>query len=272
MALRANSSTMTTANRNRRLRRRPGIVRTSTLRYEGLKPVSKNRYFAQLRRFFLYLRVMGKPMPSDAEDLDDVLAEYIDMCWQEDGSHGAVSQLYSALTRFLPRLKHNLPVSLRFLKNWTSLLVRRRALPFSPLLVRALAGLALSKNRADLASIILVSFAGMLRTMEGVRLQVSQVLLLPDHRSMITLTNAKTSGRHGGVEQVFIHDRIAVDALRLALHRLSGDDGIYRLPPRSFYGELRWLGAHFGIRRKDFLPYGLRRGRGDGPFHQVREL
>ena len=168
--------------------------------------------------------------------------------------------LLSGLQRFIPRLRHKLPTSLRYLKNWETTLSRRRALPFSPVFGRALAGVALARSRFDLAAICLSGFACLLRTREAVCLTPWQLSFLPGPCVMLTLRNTKTAGRHGGVEHIRCCEHVVIKALRLAALKGPAGRPLYTKPARCFGEELRWLAGLLGVYRSDVLPYGLRRG------------
>ena len=185
--------------------RRRRSVRKVHLKYVGITPKTLERYRRALQGFFRHLRRYGIPLPRTMGEFDEAVAEYINEMWLEDEPHGYANDLISGISRLLPRARRHIPTSRMYIRNWGTTLARKRACPLPRELVLAMAGAAFLRRRPDVAAVLLVGFAGLLRTAEMVSLKREQLLLLMRRGQKavaISLVDTKTAKRKAAPEQI----------------------------------------------------------------------
>ena len=101
-----------------------------SLRYIGLRPRTLRAYRTAIDRFlkFVNRKRLGIARP---HQLDRQLAEFIDISYQEGDPLSYAGHLLSAMKRFHPQLRLELPESSQFLRNWQRCYVPQRANPAS---------------------------------------------------------------------------------------------------------------------------------------------
>ena len=115
--------------------------RKRSLQYAGLHPRTLRAYRQALDRFLRYIRRKQLSLRSP-RSLDRQLAEFIDVSYQEGEPMSYAGHLLSAIKRFHPELRLELPRSSQYFRNWQRCYVPARALPASWELVQGLMGLA----------------------------------------------------------------------------------------------------------------------------------
>ena len=140
------------------------------LRYVGLTKRTVAAYSRALLGFFDHLHAYGLSLPSSESELDDLVAECINVCWQEGEPHGYVGHLLSGLHRFCPSLRRRLPTSWMYFTNWQRVRVPARAVPLPTSVAIAMGALAYEVHRVDLAALVLLGFVAFLRTSDIVGL------------------------------------------------------------------------------------------------------
>ena len=88
------------------------------LRFKGIRPRTASLYKKEVERFFSYLQAESIPIPNDPEELDEHIAEFINMLYQEGDSLSHAGWLLSGLKRFMPQLKRSLAISQQWYNNW----------------------------------------------------------------------------------------------------------------------------------------------------------
>lgn len=129
------------------------------LKFAGLHPRTLRAYRTALDRFLKHVKRrrldIAKP-----HRLDRQLAEFIDLSYQEGEPMSYSGHLLSAIKRFHPELRLELPRASQYYRNWQRCYRPVRAIPAHWELVEALMGLALSQGQAAFALLLAVlSFA-----------------------------------------------------------------------------------------------------------------
>ncbi|CAK0858151.1 unnamed protein product [Prorocentrum cordatum] len=196
----------------------------------------------------------------DAQQLDYEVSEFMNHLWLDDHPEGMATDILSALGRFLPRARNQLPISRFYVTNWRRSVQRVRALPITNLMVCGMAGFALLDQDFGFAAAILAGFAGLLRTSEVVNLQFQDIMYLGDHGGAILVPRGTKSGQRYNIhEKVWLQEASVIAALKLASYR--GDSGrVFGGTPREFRLAFRRYGARAGLPLDQLTPYALRRG------------
>lgn len=231
------------------------------LRYVGLQPRTLRAYRLALAAFLKFLgRRSVKRMK--ASRLDHYVSEFINLSYQEGEPIAYAGHLLSALKRFHPEFRQELPVATQFYKNWTRSYVPKRAIPAAWELVEAMIGVALSQDQLHMALLLALGFNCMLRTSEMLQLTARHLLLHPGQESFsVVLPQAKTSVGNPQVLQVTDPALVALAFPMLSAipsrkrSRLLWGQGAHAFR-MAFQGLLKKL----GFERDSYLPYSLRRG------------
>ena len=149
--------------------------------------------------FFKYLRALRGRQPRSFEALDVSLAEYIHHLYQEGDHISLAGWTIGGLCRFFARCKllflpHSCLTAIGF--NWQRVHLPQRTIPISWLGAKAMAAAAWKVGRPDLAFLVLIGFAFLLRTMELISLYLyfHHVRLFRDHGMVVIATiKSKTS-------------------------------------------------------------------------------
>ena len=98
-----------------------------SLRYVGPYPRTLRAYRTALDRFLKFVKKKKLPI-SRPRQLDHQMAEFVDVLFQEGEPLSYVGHLLSAVKRFHPQLRLELPESSQFLRNWQRSYVPQRAI------------------------------------------------------------------------------------------------------------------------------------------------
>ena len=242
--------------------RRPGVApRRGTLREVGVAKTTLRRYKIRVNSFFLFLELRGYRLPRAMEELDTRASEFVDHLWLEGEPEGWATDFASGLKRLVPRARKGLVVTTFYLNNWRRTVTRRRALPFTALVIKGLAGFAFAEGRWGLGAMLLAGFVGLLRTDEILDLRVRQIMFFEDfRRAVLILPDTKSGAREGKVEKVLITDPLVARALQRACHQRPREYRVLGVPAGGFNDVLRRLAGRAGIPGRGVSGYSLRRG------------
>ena len=243
-------------------RQRPtvGPMRKRPLREVGILDKTRKRYLVMLQRFLSHLRDLHVRLPQTCSELDARAAAYMEELWQDDRPEGWAADLLSGIKRFVPVARKGLHTTTFLFNNWRRTVRRVRAMPLTPDIVKAMAGVAYLWRRPDLAAVLLCSFAGLLRFDELTHLQRQHFIFSPDRKQVVILLPESKSGhRNNTVEKVEIWGPLVVIAIRLAAAECRQPQ-VYLHSGQRFREELRQLGAALGLPTRYLTPYSLRRG------------
>ncbi|CAK0804968.1 unnamed protein product, partial [Prorocentrum cordatum] len=110
------------------------------------------------------------------DKLDLLVAEWIEWLWTEGHPQGLAGNALSAVQFFL-RKKRILPASWRLLRAWQNLELPQRVLPLPEVALLAMAATARGWGRNDIAALLVLGFAGFLRTTEMLTLRRWQIAI-----------------------------------------------------------------------------------------------
>ncbi|CAK0857154.1 unnamed protein product, partial [Prorocentrum cordatum] len=181
-------------------------------------------------------------LPHSLEELDARASEFVDHLWGEGEPESWATDIASGLKRLVPRARKALTVTGFFLNNWRRTVSRCRALPFTPLIVKGLAGMAFAEDLWNFGTALLVGFVGLLRTDEILGLRSRRVMFYESHqKAIIILPETKTGSREARVEKAMVNDTVVVRALAKVCQQLNGDELLLPMRPHVFNEELRRL-------------------------------
>ncbi|CAK0847855.1 unnamed protein product [Prorocentrum cordatum] len=166
----------------------------------------------------------------DGEDADGLVANYLEAKWREGAGIALANNTVAGVCFTVPRLRRRLDLSWALLKAWRRAEPAARALPFTPEIVGAMAGLAADAAAFDVGCLLLISFGGLLRGGEAFALTTADVL---DRGEVIVLrvSTSNTTAGKDAAEAVVIRSRVAKRMLRLVVrHRALGEPLSWRSP------------------------------------------
>ena len=155
----------------KRITKGPNARRKGCLREVGISAVTLRRYQIRIHWFFIYLQLRNISLPKTNDELDYHASNYLEHLWREGEPEGWATDFVSGLRRLVPCARRLLPTTRFYLSNWRRTISRTRALPFTPLMVRGLAGVALADGNIRMAAVLLLGFVALLRTDELLQLQ-----------------------------------------------------------------------------------------------------
>ena len=231
-----------------------------TLQSLVVQKATRDRYFTAVSRFLLFLKCLGYTYPRTFSALDDRVCEFIDSLWHNGDPKAFAIDCLSGLGHFVPQCKRFLVGSWRLHGSWSRTELPARALPFTPLVVYALAQLAFQKGCSDLTILLLLGFDRFARTGE----------LFGATKGDFTWNNARTKAvwslpltksgqRVGAHESLVIDDPWLVQALANYVAPLAPGDylrtaspGLMRTRLKDLLSELhlgegyQWYSCHRG--------------------------
>ena len=204
----------------------------------------------------------------DYDRLDDLLAEYIQVLWEEgEPKHWAAYTLAAIQHRF-PRSRNRIPSGWRLKAAWDRIELPARAPPLTVLFLQALAGAAIEIGCPRFACGLLVAFHSFLRTGELLSLRRTDVTFSRSCRSAIlNLHFTKGGVRRNQQEIVSLDDPTLARWLFRILAPLSAGDTLIEQRPYVFRKLFSDLIQVLQLNGFGFKPYPLRRG---GATHHYR--
>ena len=232
------------------------MVKRSSLKFAGLHHRTLRAYKAALDRFLSYLN-RRKLRVNRPHRLDAELAEFIDRAYQEGDPMSYSGHLLSAIKRFHPSLRMELPISSQYFRNWQRCYRPTRAVPADWALVEAMMARACEWGYPQLALLLGLGFNALLRTSEMMSLTHRHLLPHALSKGMsVIIPTSKTS--QGNPQVVLVLDRQLISFAKSLLRdseELLWPCGPYRF--RQVFGQLL---QSLGFQQGDYSPYSLRRG------------
>ena len=145
------------------------------LRHLGIKPRTLQLYRSEVLQFFEHLKLHRLSLPTDFQELDRLLAEYINHLFQEGESISRAGWLLSGFKRLYPRVRRELCIASQWYMNWTRSHTPERATPITWRILRADVALCFQQNWFHLGTVLLLGFTFMLRTNEFLLLRKSDI-------------------------------------------------------------------------------------------------
>jgi len=244
-----------------RERRKRERHKAGQLRNLVLKPSTLVRYKAAVLGFFEHLEHMGVSIPRSYDNLDDELADYLEVLWQEGEARSVAGDTISGLQHLIPRTKKKLLFSWRLYSAWAANELPARAPPLDEPVVEALCGLALKERDLELTLVYRFMFTSYLRTSEVLGRVSADFSLAQDLSAAVANLGLTKSGqRRGQKETVTINDEVTLLLLHLVLEDKRGQELIFPEGTARFRGR---FGSHLkllGLENVGFRPYSFRRG------------
>lgn len=240
--------------RRARIRNRKGI----RLRDAGITKQTQSRYYLAVREVS-HLIDKCDSFP----ELDSKVADWIEYKFEHGYPINVVADCLSGIHFFLPLSRRQLPESWKLFGVWRKIEVPSRAPPITTDLLMAMASRALSINRVEFATLLLLGFHCFLRTGELLTITPSD-LLLGSHRGVVRLPVSKGKTRRHATESVTIEDpRVIMVAKTLVEIRASQNllkVPIWQASGSAFRQTFYRFVNYFDIGHLGFRCYSLRRG------------
>jgi len=225
-----------------------------------VRPQTRQNYTMACRWFFEWLQQSGVTLGDELWELDETVAESIEVAWEIGKHRGMIGNLLSGLELFCPVVRGHLRYSWKLWKVWGACSEPCRAPPFNVDAVLAVAYYMWMWDHRAAAVMTCVAFSCFLRTMEFVGMQFQQVTFsMDEERCHLTLPRTKGVTRHGGVEGVVLEDRVLVRALRRVTCECTPGDFVVGMTA-AHYRKLFDAAVRAVSLPSTFKPYSLRRG------------
>ena len=138
----------------------------SSLQQLVVAPATESRYYVAVSRFLRFLRERAYSYPTTHMLLDARVCEFVESLWQSGDPKSYASDCLSGLGHYIPQCQRFLVGAWRLHGSWTRAELPARALPFTPLIVYALAQQAFELKWPDVAILLLLGFDRYARTGE----------------------------------------------------------------------------------------------------------
>jgi hypothetical protein len=233
-----------------------------------IAPNTSKRYRNALLSFFLWIARMSLEVPCCMIEIDMLVSQFVDTCWQEGEPRSLIGDLLSGFSHFVPSSKRQLNGSWRLHAAWGRHELPERALAISSTVMLSLASVAWKWGFTDVALLLRVGFHCFLRTGELCTLRAAQCVFSIDRKqAVIMLPETKGTARKGAIESVSITDPELSLLLWKVCKDLKPGEALLRRTPQQFRAIFKAAVELLGL---DSLvkPYSLRRG---GATHWFRE-
>ena len=177
--------------------------RRLSLRFAGLHPRTLRAY--RLDGFLKHLKRKRLSIRSPRR-LDVQMAEFIDLLYQEGNPISYAGHLLSAVKRFHPELRLELPRSSQLFRNWQRSNTPSRAIPASWDLVQAMMGLAFYHGEPMFAILLALAFNCLLRTTEMLGLTHKHVVQHPKTNGL-SIMHPGTKTSQGNPQVLLVSNR-----------------------------------------------------------------
>lgn len=217
--------------------------------------------------FLEFLRMRDYSYPTSFLALDGRVCEHIENLWQNGDSKAFVSDCLSGLGHYIPQCKKHLAGAWRLHGSWSRAELPARALPFTPLVVYALAQLAFDKGWNDIAILLLLGFDRFARTGELFNAKRGDFHFDSSlRRAVWSLPLTKSGQRQGVHESLVVEDVWLVHALFNFMRFHAPGDSLRSVSPGLTRQRLKQLFAELHL-PEGYQWYSLRRG---GATHAFR--
>ena len=241
------------------------------LKFKGITPKTSRSYRKEIHRFFQYLSAEKISLSTTASSLDAVLAEYVNVLYQNGDSLTQAGWLISGLKRFLPQLRFQLPTAQQYYQNWLRDHVAQRATPMPWLVAKALATLAWRLQYYDMALLLLLGFCFFLRSTEFLTLPVENIVVdLPSSQVILTLEQTKTSKQFQ--QSLVLRHATLARIVAQGLQKVPPRGPLWRHSARVFRESFTLLLQNLQLESHQFSLYSLRRGGATHAYTIGRDL
>ena len=228
-------------------------------------PKTEDRYFSAVSRFLDYLRDAHEGYPTSFILLDRQVSKFIEYLWEHGDPRGWASDTLSGLGHYIPSCKLHLVGSWRLHAAWGRAELPVRAPPFTPLLLYALAQLAVNFRWTDIAVLLILGFHTFARAGELFNARVGDFVLSTSSGSW-TLPLSKSGQRVGATESILLTDPFVITLLRNFFRTKQPGDRVSSASPGVLRSRLATLLSDLRI-SEPYRWYSVRRG---GATHAYR--
>ena len=235
-------------------------VKKAHVKYANLSEKGERPYDLALNIFFIWCDNNRISTPTTYPELDYVGGEYINYLYQRDSPLHWAGDFLSGLQRLCSGTVKQVPKVAKYFNNWSKCVVRKRAIPLSPELLRGMVIYLFVLNEPRLALGFLFGFLGLLRIEEILGLQFKHVHITRSRWAILSFPDSKGSKLKGEPETVIIKDRLVVGALSKLLDKSGPEDFVVGQTYRRASILVKENAAHYGLVNSRVTSYGLRRG------------
>ena len=231
-----------------------------SLKQLTVQPQTRARYTKAREKFYDFLARENLTLPRKRDQLDTILAEYIDWLWMTGEGRGLASDTVAGLQDLDPRLKHNLSLTWRLLKTWHINEIPNRAPPMPESVLFAMVGWSLFNRHYAFALSLMLGFYGLLRTGELHSLTNSAIFISsPTKPAVLSLGLTKGGKRAGAAESVTLN---VAEVLRRLYHWKRTTSAEQLLVPSASKWRSMFAECIVALKLEEFAfrPYSLRRG------------
>eukprot|EP00438_Fugacium_kawagutii_P035175 Skav225826 [mRNA] locus=scaffold2516:55037:59475:- [translate_table: standard] len=235
------------------------MSRRNHLKYLGISARTLTLYEHEVSQFLSHLALDGRKLPRSYRRLDQAVADYLNLLYQEGETLTKAGWLLSGLKRLYPRLRSELAIAQQWYRNWSRHHTPDRATPLTWEIVQGFVGLSLFQHWHSLAIIFLVGFTFFLRTQELLSLRSSDFLVdTQDGSTVLRIATSKTS--RGAQQSLAIHDPGLADLLQFLLSKVPPSTRLWSFSLSHFRATFVAFCKFFEVQDHHFVPYSLRRG------------
>ena len=215
---------------------------------------------------------MGLFPATTVETLDRQLMEFIEWLWDEGFGKADAGYTLSAVQHTL-QVKRCFVCAWGLFKVWSRLELPVRAPPMPVRVAFGLAGACASLQRNDLATIMVLAFAAMLRTTEFLTLRFSFLHFSYQlDRLVIVLPLTKSGQRKGTIEHVVVDDGPVVRLVHRLTQGRCDNQLIFAESAQSFRRIFDDMLDQLGLSSLNLRPYSFRTGGATESFNHSQSM
>ena len=231
-----------------------------TLKANTVAARTRTRYNAALKAFYLWAQTSRIRIPSTAEEIDPIFADFIEHLWEEGESLSLATDGLSGLQDIRPRFRGFLALSW-LIKTWQKQEIPQRAPPLPEDGLHAMCGYFLSRRQHQLSLALEVGYYAVLRTGELLTLTGNQIAVSSNCEcAVLSLGAAKTSQRSGVSDSVTLRVLPVCQRLLTWKQNSRANAPLVNVSEYQFRKSFDEALACLGLKHLGFRPYSLRRG------------
>ena len=251
------------ANKPTKAERKAERRKVGTLQSQIVRESTAERYAQSFHDFLSFSGKTKLALESNVSQIDLLLSQYVEFLWKDGEPKSYANYVVASVQHFVPEARRRLGTSWKLVATWNRIESPARAVPLTPEMALAFAGLLLKWGWKDISFMVLVGFSCFLRTGEMFRIR-RQHVHLPQQKgqpAIVFLEDTKTGQRKQVAwEKVLVKEAIALDCLRSLCDRKAGRDLLVTTSIYQFRRVWKDMVAHFQLGHLAIQPYSIRRG------------
>ena len=240
---------VTRRSKDQRQKERHGI------KLGDLKPRTIEVYTQAVKAFFRWVALSEDSLPPSLFELDDLIARWIESCWEEGEQLALAANTISGLQHFIRPLRGHLHASWKLIGAWRKKELPAQAPPIPLFVVSALCGAVLEAGLEGLCAGFLLCFHCFLRTAELFDLRCCDIVL-GSSGGAVHLPSTKKGIR----DAVEISDSLTTLWVRRRLDNCQPGDLFIGCSAPQARHWLKFLLREFGLLDFNYRFYSFRRG------------